>query len=125
MFPTQSRFLVLLGMVALSKKNLEKVEQWNMAALELSPKSADAHHNLGLVYMATGRYKEALTEMEKAYSLNPRPHNLYTMAIVCDKAGKPDRAIRLYKEYLGQTQPSAPFREKVLRRLDKLGVDGR
>jgi tetratricopeptide (TPR) repeat protein len=39
--------------------------------LELDPENADAHNNLGTVYMAKGWWKKALEEFTRATTANP------------------------------------------------------
>ena len=40
-------------------------------AISYNPKSADAHYNLGIVYMKKGKEKHAVPYFEKAIELNP------------------------------------------------------
>jgi tetratricopeptide (TPR) repeat protein len=71
-FPRQARFQVLLGMVAASEDQPEKAIEHNLRALQLDPHNVDAWHNMGLVYLETGRPKEASRCFEKALSLEDR-----------------------------------------------------
>jgi tetratricopeptide (TPR) repeat protein len=63
--------------------------QWDVAgaqkefqrALELDPKSVNAHHWYATMLMSLGHYKESLAEIEKAQELDPQ-----SKAILADKA---------------------------------------
>jgi len=49
--------------------NRDRAEAWYKAAVELDPKSAETHYNLGLLYFQTKRYELAREQARVAYSL--------------------------------------------------------
>ena len=51
------------------KRFLEAFREFK-AAVEVEPRNADAHYNLGRVYRIQGFYKEAASELEVAVALN-------------------------------------------------------
>ena len=55
----------MLGMDQVAREPLEK-------ALALDPNSADAHANLGMVYLAAGERDRARAHLETALRLDPR-----------------------------------------------------
>jgi len=53
------------------KRYLEAFQEFRNA-LRIDPQNADAHYNLGRVYLIQGFIKEAVTQFEAAVSFNPR-----------------------------------------------------
>lgn len=53
------------------KRYLEAFQEFSNA-LRLDPQNADAHYNLGRIYLVQGFIKEAVTHFEAALSFNPR-----------------------------------------------------
>ena len=119
-FPDQSRFPVLLGMVALAAGDTEDAVGKNLWAIQMDPKNPDAHHNLGLAYLMEGRDKEAILEVGRAYSLYPNPRYLFTLGRAYETLGNFEKARWYYQEFLNQTKPSDPLRKQAKERLDIL-----
>jgi serine/threonine protein kinase/tetratricopeptide (TPR) repeat protein len=53
------------------ENDLEKAAEYQKALLALYPDYSAAHNNLGRVYQAMGRYRDAISEYEKAIQLDP------------------------------------------------------
>lgn len=123
-FVRDSRFQMLLGMIALSNNRIEEAINKNLLALQIDPSSADAHHNLGLAYHAMGRNQEAVESLKKAYSINPRPKSLYALARVYDLSGSKDDALAAYRRYLLVSRRADPLKEKVRERVEALAGAG-
>jgi hypothetical protein len=88
---------------------------------------ARVHYERGKEFFKQRKYDEALVELEKAYSLDPRPELIYNLARVHEERGDLDNAIRYYKSYL-VNQPRAPNAKEVrrtIRRLKSLRNRGR
>jgi len=116
-FPNQTRFPVLLGMIALSQGEYEQAIQHNRSALEIDPNSADALHNLGLALLLSGRVEEARTSIERAIALSPEARYYFTLAKANDAAGSRSAAVTLYGEYLSRSKISDPFRLQAVERI--------
>lgn len=63
--------LHLLGVIALQTKNFNQSLRLISRALELNPKVAVAHSNLGNVLLELGRRQDAVASYERAIALNP------------------------------------------------------
>jgi protein O-mannosyl-transferase len=72
-------------------------------ALQLNPRSSDAHHNLALTWQAQGRASEALAEFEQAARLDPNRADTWTQM-----------------GFLYASQNRMPEAEKVFRELVRL-----
>lgn len=110
-FPDQARFPAMLGMVALSESRYADAVRYSMAALEIEPGHADAHHNAGLAYLLMGRPQDAVHAVERALALQPNGRYFYTLAKANEALGRGEEALRLYAEYLMRSKPSDPFRK--------------
>ena len=51
-----------------TKKKIPDAEAWYRRAVELNPDSADAHYNLGLLYVQKADYEQALEHAHAAYA---------------------------------------------------------
>jgi Flp pilus assembly protein TadD len=54
--------------------------------LEIAPRHADAHGNLGIIYASRGHYREAMAHYREALKLNPQSaefHNNVAYALLC------------------------------------------
>jgi type IV pilus assembly protein PilF len=63
---------VNLGAAYLSQGKLDAALEFNSRSVSARPDDALAHSQLGSTYYALGRYDEAVEELEKAKSLDPR-----------------------------------------------------
>src|SRR3954471_1214588 len=60
-----------LGLTNLQRGLLTEAEQQFKKVVQLAPKDATGHANLGLTYLRGSRYKEAERELDRARDLNP------------------------------------------------------
>jgi len=80
-------------------------ERGHLRALELNPKSANAHHRYGLYFTAMGRFDDALAEYMEAVRLDPLSFRANTeLGIEFYRRGEYERAI----EYLVQSVELSP-----------------
>jgi tetratricopeptide (TPR) repeat protein len=96
-------------------------------AEKASPQSADAraHYEKATTAYALGRYAEAAGEFEQAFALKPDPALLYNAAQAYRLAGRRDRALELYRNYLrvfGRRAEHASDVEWHIAELEKLGT---
>ncbi|MEW6668818.1 MAG: tetratricopeptide repeat protein [Thermodesulfobacteriota bacterium] len=119
-FPSQARFPALLGMTALSEGRYEDAIRHNLRAVELDPVYADAHHNLGLAYLMSGRPGEAVESVNRALALSRNPRFLFTLGNALEAKGEREEAVRSYKGYLEGSKPNDPYRGTARDRLRAL-----
>lgn len=82
--------------------SLEKIWQQKV---DVNPKDAEAHANLGVVYQKQKRYNEALSEYQKAEALNPSNVNTrINIGTLYQEQKNYDKALNIYNSIL-QTQP--------------------
>ncbi len=81
--------------------------------------SAKAHYKKGLSAYALGRFKDAATEYETAFDLEPDPALLYNAAQAHRLAGNKERALLLYENYL-RLFPDRPNERDVHRYIRSL-----
>ncbi len=67
-----------------TKKKFADAEVWYRRAVELNPDSADAHYNLGLLYVQKADYEQALEHAHAAYA---RGYPLPGLRTKLEKAG--------------------------------------
>jgi tetratricopeptide (TPR) repeat protein len=119
-FPLDARFPLLLGMVALSEDRYEEAIRHNQKALDLDPGNADALHNLGLVYLLSGRAGEAVESVNKALAHSRNPRFLFTLGNAQEAKGDREGAIHAYRAYLESSKPNDPYRGTARDRLRAL-----
>jgi predicted O-linked N-acetylglucosamine transferase (SPINDLY family) len=99
--------LHLLGFLELDGPRVDDAEKFLRRAVDVQPRSAEAHSNLGLAYAKLRRFEEARKCQEKAVALNPNfPTALTNLGNVLmrlrryeEAAEAQDRAIRLKPDY--------------------------
>ena len=74
-------------------------------AKELAPRSAAVREVLGLALYSSGRYREALSEMQAYRRISGRPDQNHIIADCLRALGKPERAIPLAEEALAARIP--------------------
>lgn len=84
--------------------------------LEINPNSAEAHYSLGYIYRYAGMNDEAIEQMEKAISLDPKNQGFRSICNTYLLAGKYDKAfetVDLFEEsgFLLQVRGQARFRQ--------------
>jgi tetratricopeptide (TPR) repeat protein len=86
---------------------------------------ARAHYDKATTAYALGRYAEAASEFEQAFALKADPALLYNAAQAYRLAGRRDRALELYRNYLrvfGRRAEHASDVEWHIAELEKLGT---
>ena len=84
---------------------------------------ARAHYDKATAAYALGRYGDAATEFERAFTLKPDPAILYNAAQATRLAGKKERALELYRSYLrvyGRRAEHAPDVDWHIGELEKV-----
>jgi len=90
------------------KESIPKAMELTQKALALNGSLADAHSKLGLLYVWSGRYDEAIAETERAVELDPNSGQLnYNLSIALRFAGRSKDAIPVIMKALRQ-EPIAP-----------------
>ena len=87
------------------QRRLEWAIQYYQRAIQLSPRDAAAHNNLGDAFQRAGRFDEAIEEYRQAARLGPalaEPH--YNLGNLLSAQGKLDEAIEEYRKAL-QSRP--------------------
>jgi tetratricopeptide (TPR) repeat protein len=67
--PNDANVLVLYGIYRYKSGDSDRAELYWKQALQNDPNSADAHYNLGLLYVEESRFRDALEHATKAYDL--------------------------------------------------------
>jgi tetratricopeptide (TPR) repeat protein len=83
-------------------------------------KMAREHYRLGVAAFTEGRYEQAITELKRAYLIEPIPELLVNIGKTYEKLEDVNHAIYYYREYLTKSPPDAPHRDEIERRLDEL-----
>lgn len=79
----------------------DSYEKLGKIRLEDTPDDPRSLHDLGVQMIKTGRFKDALKVLEKAYRLNPTwPPVLFNLGYASQKLGDEEKAIRYYQETL-------------------------
>ncbi|MDH5510925.1 MAG: tetratricopeptide repeat protein [Nitrospinota bacterium] len=120
-YPGESRFLVLLGMAALSSNDLPAAIRINREALRLDPENGDAMNNLGLALSASGEHDEAVRWLTKAFSVNQAPMSLLGLAVALEKKGDGAAALEVYRRFVALEKPGSPRASMARGRIRALG----
>jgi adenylate cyclase len=90
------------------KESIAKAMELTQKALTLNGSLADAHSKLGLLYVWSGRYDEAIAEAERGVELDPNSGQLnYNLSVALRFAGRSKEAIPVILKALRQ-EPIAP-----------------
>ncbi len=90
--PSRARELVLEGAKHLNAGRIQEAQRDFRRALEADPRTADAHHYLGLSRLAQRRWRDAEKEFERALELDPaHPHASDWLGFVRDVRDFPVR----------------------------------
>ncbi len=80
----------------LREGRLDSARTWLRAAIRANPRDADAHRQLGLLYVRKGRLDRALQEFRAAVELAPDdPANIANLASALLQEGRPAEALEL------------------------------
>jgi cytochrome c-type biogenesis protein CcmI len=91
-----------------------------VAALEIDPRSAEAHAQVGALLFRLGRRHGGLAEVNRALEIDPRyPVALYYRGAILDSLGRDRSAAAAYREYL-DAAPFGAHRDEVRERLDAM-----
>lgn len=89
-------------------------------AIGISPKFADAHSNLGTALVQSGKYDEAMVELQTATELKPTSAAAWgTLATCYQSLGRTAEAIQAFKTFL-KLSPNAPEAPKVRSGIEML-----
>jgi tetratricopeptide (TPR) repeat protein len=93
---------VALGLKGRTDEAMENYKK----AIRLDPKNAEAHYNLGNIFLSQNKFKQAIGEYEKAVSINPK----YTKAninlsVALERESRFDEAIE-YADKTVKTEPN-------------------
>ena len=92
--PLSFEFTFLTARTAISNENYEKAYQYLLMAKNLYPYNDTLYNNLGLVYLKTGRFKEAEESYLYALTLNPFMADVYNnIGSLYIETGRYDEAI--------------------------------
>ncbi len=92
-----SELLSDMGYLYYLRSQLDEARQLSQRALQLDPKNATAHNNLGLVYGEQGLYAESLAAFKRAVPTAEAHANL---AFVLAQAGQSEQALAHYSQSL-------------------------
>jgi len=94
--------LVNLGKVRIAQKNPDGAIETLTKAVEVDPKSADAHHYLGEAYLLGKKGSKAVVHFNEALKLDPtgKADIHLRLAALYNAAGMKDRAAAEYQQFL-------------------------
>ena len=107
--------------VANQAKNWEDLLKYANEILEIDPKNADVHTDMGSMYRKKRDYDRAVAEFKKAAEVDPRHVNSrYNLGIVLlhDKQDIKG-AIKAWEDYL-RVEPTGPRAENIRNQMDKM-----
>jgi predicted O-linked N-acetylglucosamine transferase (SPINDLY family) len=100
--PNHFDALHLLGVCLIDCRRLDEARQVLQSAVGISPRSANAHCDLGSVLFALNRFDEARVYQEKAIALNPNfPMALTNLGNTLMHLGLAEQAIELHERAIG------------------------
>jgi tetratricopeptide (TPR) repeat protein len=76
-------------------------------------------YKLALADFNAGRFEDAMEKFAAGWALKPQPLFLYNAAQAARRAGKSQRAVELFKQFLS-VDPQAPERAEALKYIDEL-----
>lgn len=93
-------YWVRLGLAQAASGNPADGESSFLAALERNSESADAHYQLGKLYLAQRKYDLAEKNLEAAVRLDPSLHEaFYSYGLACVRNGKPEKGRQMLSSY--------------------------
>jgi tetratricopeptide (TPR) repeat protein len=94
--------LLIQGDLAMDQKTFEDAERFYQAAVQRSPKTAEAHFRLGILYQRTRRFDAAFASFERVLQLDPNERAaLFQIGKTADQSGQQlSRGEEALKQYL-------------------------
>jgi len=90
-----------------------------------NPKDGALRASLGGALGALGRYDEALVQLTQAIELEPlNPESYHNRAVVYEKLGKPDAAVKEYQTALRYNPQYEPSRQALIRLTGSANLNG-
>ena len=101
--------------LALMDTDVEAARQIWREILAVSPDNAEAHFNLGLLYIRSGEYQPAVAAFRKVLMLQPQmPDALFNLGFAYTKSGRYDEAVESYNRAVAL---NPPYRDEILYNL--------
>ena len=101
--------------LALMDTDVEAARQIWREILAVSPDNAEAHFNLGLLYIRSGEYQPAVAAFRKVLTLQPQmPDALFNLGFAYTKSGRYDEAVESYNRAVAL---NPPYRDEILYNL--------
>ncbi len=119
-FPSQTRFLILLGMIAISSDLPDQAIQHNRRVLAIEPENVDAHHNMGVAYLSMKKSEQAVTWFQKALAIEERTETLFWLAKAYEEGGHYSSARKKYDKFLSASKKADPLRGTAIDHLESL-----
>ncbi len=83
------------------ENNLDKAEELYTACLDMKPKDPLILHNLGVIFLQTGRFDNAIHKFYEAIKYKPKYVDaLCNLGIALKNSGKLEEAVKIYNEAL-------------------------
>ncbi|MBI5746625.1 MAG: tetratricopeptide repeat protein [Nitrospirae bacterium] len=123
--PKDLEALIVLGNANYDMKRYDKAEELYMRALEIDPKNPLVGTDLASVYKYTGKIDNALSELKKVLSFNPRHETaLYNLGVILlndkrDTGG----AIKVWEELISYN-PGSGFSKELQKKVAELKKSG-
>ncbi len=101
--------------LALMDTDVEAARQVWREILSADPENAEAHFNLGLLYLRSGEYQPAIAAFRKVIMLQPQmPDALFNLGFAYAKSGRYDQAVESYSQAAAL---SPPYQDEILYNL--------
>ena len=103
-----------LGLVQLEDGELNPATDSLRLAVLFGGNHSESHYNLALAYERGGLYEKAAHEMLASLRLDPRrPDAQNMLGVIYAEEGKPGRALRVWRDLLGEAPDYEPARANV------------
>jgi tetratricopeptide (TPR) repeat protein len=111
-----------LGVALLQKGQVDEAVEQFQKALEIEPKDAEAHINLGNVLLKKGKLDEAILENQKALEIKPNYAEAHTsLGMALSQKGQVDEAVEQFQKALEIKPKDAVARNSLGIALAKKG----
>jgi len=119
--PKHAKFHYYLGNLYLKQGDLERAHFEYRQALDLNPGLAGAYNNLGVTYESMGRVEDAMAAYQEAIRVGDHTDSYYNLAVLLEKRGKWEEALKNYRIYLQRDSSSswAESARKQIRALER------